>query len=133
MLGVLEHSRHRGDESRSAVAALRTMTTDHRILHGSQLTATGQSFDRYDVRAVELKEKLDAGVDRPVLQYSVFTPADENRTRTAVSLFADDLRSGSSKVVAQKSRERLKGIVCADPMRDPIDVDEQLIAHCSRF
>jgi hypothetical protein len=40
---------------------------DHGFLHGVQLAVRAKAFDSDDVRAVQLEEELDAGVEGEVL------------------------------------------------------------------
>jgi hypothetical protein len=92
------------------------------------------------VRAVELEEELDAGVDRPVVEdrrsrlsgqagLPVLHASHEHRARAAIAFFTDDLRAGGALVVAEEARERLERMRRADAMRDAVDVDEEEVAH----
>jgi hypothetical protein len=81
------------------------------------------------MRAVELEQELDAGVDGPVAQAAVLTPPDQDGARAAVPFFADDLRPGGALVIAQEARNGLERHVTADAVRNAVDVDQERVAH----
>jgi len=83
------------------------------------------------MRAIQLKEKLDAGVDRAIAQRAVLMTADQHRTRAAVAFLAHDLRSRGALVVAKEARERLKRARVADAVRNAVDVEQEMVAHPS--
>ena len=123
----LVHGAHGHDESGRAVAALRPLVDDHRFLHRAQRAVQLQSLNGDDARAIELTEELDAGVDR--LELFARAAPDQNGARAAVALFADDLRSGSTGIVAEVIRQRRKNLRTSGLMFTPVDVKEDVVAH----
>ena len=62
--GSVEQRFHGNDVARRAIAALHRAGVDERLLHGMQLIAVGQAFDRRDLRADGVGGHGHAGVDR---------------------------------------------------------------------
>src|SRR4051812_37646137 len=81
------------------------------------------------MRAVELEEELDAGVDGAVAQPAVLAAPDEDRARPAVPLLAHDLRPRQPLVVAEKAGERLEGLRPADAVRLTVEMEDDRVAH----
>jgi hypothetical protein len=50
----------------------------HRVLHRRELAVLRQALDADDLRAVELEEELDAGVDGAVTNLAVLAAADQS-------------------------------------------------------
>src|ERR1044072_2770153 len=70
--------------TRRADAALRAAALNHRALDGMQALTVGDTFDRTDVRALDLCGGDEATVDQPAV--------DEHRARAALALAAALLR-----------------------------------------
>src|ERR1051325_5137936 len=105
------------------------MTARNRVLHRRQLAIFRKPFDRDDVCAVELKEKVNARVDRSISEAIPFAPSDQHGACSAIALLADDLRTRGSLVIAQEPRQRLKRQRAPDAVRHTVDVDEDEVAH----
>ena len=128
-LALLQHARHRHDKTGRAKAALRAVTVDHGLLHGTELAVGGKALDRDDVRAVQLEHKLDTGVDALVLEASVAQATDQHGTGATVAFAADDFRTDQPQLVPQKIGQRQQRLARCYLVGTSVDVEENLITH----
>ena len=79
-------------DPRRAEPALRGVVIDHRLLDRMKLAAEGKIFDRDELRAIELAQKQNAGIERLVAKSAAFRPRQHDSARPAVALGATFLR-----------------------------------------
>ena len=84
-----------------AEAALRGVSFDHRLLKRMQFAVSGKILDRDELRAVELAQKKNAGVEGLVDEPSVLQPRQHHRARSAIPFRAPFLRSSRSRLLSQ--------------------------------
>ena len=98
---VKREERH--DETRRTEAALRAVALHQRPLHRVQSAAIGrfEALDGEEGLAVQSREKPDAGIDRPILDFVSCKLGQNDRTRAAVTLGATFLRATAAQVIAQ--------------------------------
>src|SRR3954453_17311930 len=107
---------------------------DHRLLHGmeaSNLVAVfrAEPFDGDDVPAIELMEKLNAGIDGDVAQASGVGPADEHRAGAAIAFGTNHLGAGELQLATEKIGQRGERSFATNLEAPAIDVEQQVIAH----
>jgi hypothetical protein len=88
-------------DPRCAEAALRAVQVDHRLLHRMEDAAIGEILDRDQLRAVELADKQDAGVDRVVTEPAAAKAGEHHRAGAAIALAAPLLRPFGQRLLAQ--------------------------------
>ena len=88
-------------DARRAEAALRRVIVDHRLLQRMQFAARGKVFNRDELRAVELAQKQNAGVERLVGEPAAPESRQRHGARAAIALGAAFLRPLGSHVLAQ--------------------------------
>src|ERR1700722_13513602 len=88
-------------DARGTKTALRGVSVDHRLLQRMQFAAGGEILDRDQLRAVELAQEQNAGVERLVSQPPPPAPRQHHGARAAISLGAALLRSLRSNVLPQ--------------------------------
>jgi hypothetical protein len=113
------------------------------------LPVGSQAFDGDNVRAVELEEKLDARIDRKVLESRVegrgsragrvfsgsrlstlgARPSYQHGAGAAVAFAADDFRPDEPQSQAEKVREREKRVAAADGVAGAVDIEHEVVAH----
>ena len=122
-LGIaLVEREQRHHEARRAEAALRGVALDHRLLHDMRSAVLVlQILDREQLRAVELADEQDAGVDRLVAHATALQAADRDRAGAAVTLGAAFLGAHAALHQAQVVEHRHGRI---DPLELP-----QLLPH----
>jgi hypothetical protein len=104
---------------------------DHRLLDRTWFRFASETFDCDDVRAFELEEELDAGVDRPVNQptsvggYS----ANEHGAGAAITFAADDLRASEAACAAKEVGQRREGIAPAYLVAATVHPKEHVFEH----
>src|SRR5580693_3781359 len=74
---------------------------DHRLLHRMQRLAISEVLDRDELRAVELAQEQDAGIDRLAGQLAATEPRQHDRAGAAITLGATFLRTRGALVLAQ--------------------------------
>jgi hypothetical protein len=80
------------------VAALESVMVDEGLLYWMKRTVFRQSFDGGDLRTVLHNSQCKARIDPPAI--------DQNRTGAALAVVATLLRSGQTKMDAQRIKER---------------------------
>ena len=109
--GRLVHGEQRHDEARRAEAALRGVACDHLLLDRMQRAVRrGEVLDRHHLAAVDLTEKLDAGIDRLVDQPAAAHAAERHRAGAAIALGAAFLGAGGAFGFAQIVEQQRIGI-----------------------
>ena len=82
---------------------------NHRLLHRMQVVAVfRQRFNRYQFLAIECRQKLNTGIDRPqgnVIAVAIQFRQDDG-TRTAIAFGTAFLGSGSVEVFTKKLQDR---------------------------
>ena len=97
---------HRNDESRRAVAALRTVPLDHLTLDGMQRFAVAHTLDRHDFPSGDHRQQREATVDRAGTRNPVRVAFQHRHgTRSAVALRATFLGAPATPC-AQKIEQR---------------------------
>src|SRR5262249_39821977 len=119
----------RHDKARRAVAALRAMVFHERLLHRMQSAVAPETFDGHHMFAIELVEKLDAGVDGLVAEIIAFDLADQDRAGPAVAFGTDDLGAGQLQVIAEEVRQRGESGLSSDLVALAIHVKQHVIPH----
>ena len=128
---VLVRIPHRHHEARGAEAALRAVALDHRLLGRVQRAVRAlQVLDSEERLAVQRRQELDAGVDRPQRQTAHGRRvarggalADHDRAGAAVALVAALLGAGAARVFAQPV-EHAAGRCGIDDLDDLTTVEE---------
>jgi hypothetical protein len=107
------------------------MMIDHRLLDRTWFRFAPETFDRDDVRAVELEEELDAGVDRSIYQPTSVGghSADEHGAGAAITFAADDLRASEAACAAKEVGQRREGIAPAYLVAATVHPKEHVIEH----
>src|SRR5262245_2843629 len=95
---LLEQRRHRHDHAGLAVAALRHVMLDPRLLHRVQRAVLGEPFDGRDLLAVGLADRQRARAH--------CLPVDVNRAGSALRDAAAVLGSGHAELLADHPQER---------------------------
>jgi hypothetical protein len=102
---------------------------DHRPLDRVQVAVFSQSFDGNDMRAVELIQELDAGIDWSVPERIAGGPADEHGASAAIAFGANHLGADQPELPAQVIGERLECGLTADGLETAIQVKAKVVAH----
>jgi hypothetical protein len=111
------------------------MAIDHRLLYRVERMIAAQAFHRDDVRRIELKHKLNAGVDRAISEFCPPRiavngwPADENGAGAAIALAADDLRTDQPASAAKIVGKGEKCVATANFLPTAVDVEDKVLAH----
>src|SRR5215467_9484326 len=114
------HGQHQ--ETRGAEPALKRVVLDECTLHGMQLIAIGEAFDRANALALGLDREHQAGSDRLVIE--------DHGTCPAYAVLTPDMRAGQSTFVTDdidKCPSRLdpNGIV----MAVDVELELELVTH----
>ena len=115
-----------------AKAALRGVIVDHRLLQRMQLAACGQVLDRDELRAVELAQEQDAGVERLVGEPAATEPRQRDGAGAAIALRAAFLRPLRPHFLAQPVEDRRAGGESVERHLAATEVKAQRIAHAGR-
>src|SRR5258708_7104009 len=91
-----------------AIAALRTVVLDERLLHGMQSRIAEEAFGGHDMLASERVENRDAGIDRSVTELLAVQAADQDRASTAIALQKNHLGANKAQFAAKKIGQRAK-------------------------
>ena len=91
---------------------------DHRLLHRVQPAVVRlQRLDREQRLAVECRQELDAGINRPITQALVIELGNHHGTGAAVALGAAFLAARTQEILAQKLQDAAGRI-------DVVDLDD---------
>jgi len=122
---------HRHHKPWRAKPALRTMAIDHCLLNRSQIAVssrTGQTFNRDNVTAVELKYEPNARIDRLIAHCAACSQPDQHRAASAIPFRADDFGARQAEPVAEKVAQAQKAIAAMNLAPLSIDKQHQMIA-----
>lgn len=112
-------------ETRRAKAALRSMVVDHGSLYGMQpATSRRQALDRNQLFAIERRQELDAGINRPHRKIVAISGqlGDHNGAGTAIALCATLFRSGAAEVLAKELQHSARRV-------DVVELDQLTIEY----
>ena len=124
------HRVERHHEARRAEAALRSMRVDDGLLAGMQFARRAlKALDRDDRLAVQHRQKLDAGVHRPVAHCIAVELADRNRAGAAIALGAAFFRPGEALPVTQVIEQRHGRRQAGNGLAFAVQNECQLLAH----
>src|SRR5262249_31402177 len=82
-----------------------------------------------NMRAIELKHPLNAGIDGAINNFTTLNSAYQHTARTTVSFGTDDLGASQTEPRAQIVGQREKGIAGSDRVSPAIDIDDKMITH----
>ncbi|CAI8407505.1 MAG: Uncharacterised protein [Rhodospirillaceae bacterium] len=114
-LGLLDrrtievHGGQRHDKAGGAEPALRTVTSDHGILHGVQaVRRLSKVFNRHDPMSVNRRQQRDAGVDRSIdkVVFRAFDMGQQHGTGATIALVAAFLGSRAAAMLTQEIQQR---------------------------
>ncbi len=99
------------------------MTVDHGLLYATELARLRHAFDRHDMRAVQLKQKLDAGINRLITEALLGGPPDEHGTSPAVPFATDNFCADKPEPATEKIGERQSRLAATNLPPDAVDID----------
>ena len=97
-LSLRDHADRGADLARGAVAALKRVVLDERLLQRMQRSSLRQPLDRRDLSAVLHDRERQAGIDPPTV--------DQHRAGAALPVVAALLCSGQAETIAERVEQR---------------------------
>ena len=101
---------------------MRSVVIYHRLLHGMQVTVLAKAFDSDEFLAIECRQELDAGVNRPDREIIAVEFGQDYRARAAIAFRATLLRPCAMQILTQELQDGSRRI-------DVVELDQLAVKH----